>query len=219
MAFSLSQIKFVKSPNFGNRGGQKPQIIILHCPVGTLQSATATFLNPASKVSAHYIVDRTGDILQMVALSDAAWHAMHYPNLIGIGIEMVDRYMVGGYLTRGCMSDPQWFTEPQLQNVAELVASLMRQFNIPINKVMGHNDPYLRQFGNNHQDPGPAFPWGPFRQRVAAINIAPPPAPTASPTTMGEHLLQTKLEVPLVMTTPVNQRKPRGRRLKRKVWK
>jgi N-acetyl-anhydromuramyl-L-alanine amidase AmpD len=123
----------------------------------------------------------------MVQLANAAWHAMHYPNMIGIGIEMVDRYMVGGYLTRGCMSDPSWFTTVQLQTVANLVATLMQEFNIPIAKVMGHNNPWLRQFGNNHQDPGPAFPWQKFGQLVQAalavpsVPVAPEPIPLTTP--------------------------------------
>lgn len=170
----LSSIKFIKSPNFQPRGSNVPQIIVLHCPVGTMQGCVVTFQNPNSKVSAHYVADRTGELVQMVDLSNAAWHAMHYPNMIGIGIEMVDRYLVGNYPTRGCMSDPQWFTTLQLAAVSQLVATLMQKFNIPLNKVMGHNDQWLKQFGNNHLDPGPYFPWVNFKVLVQKALTAQP---------------------------------------------
>lgn len=201
----LTKINFNPSPNFGNRGGQKPQIIILHCPVGTLAGTIATFKNLTKQVSAHYIVDRDGTIVQMVQLADAAWHAMHYPNMVGIGIEMVDCYMVGGYLTRGCMADKQWFTTVQLQTVADLVAALMCQFDIPIAKVMGHNNPWLRQFGNNHQDPGPYFPWLPFRNLVQQkLQAVPIPVP--------RYLTQPTQENPQGLSKP---RKKRGKPLRR----
>ena len=133
-----------------------------------MQSAINVFKNNQSKVSAHFVVGRDGSVVQMVKLTDAAWHAMHVPNYMSFGIEMEDRYLVGGQLTRGCMNDPTWFTAVELETTAELVAQLMKEFNIPLDKVMGHNDPYLRQFGNNHQDPGPSFPWVHFRSMVAA---------------------------------------------------
>lgn len=165
---NLESIKFIRSPNFGERGPNKPSMIILHCPVGTMKSALATFQNIASRVSAHYVVDRDGSIVQMVPLEKAAWHAMHIPNLKSIGIEIVDRYLVSGYLTRGCMQDPGWYTKDQLSALCDLVAKLMIKFDIPLHQVMGHNDPSLRKYGNNHQDPGPFFPWRTFKELVPA---------------------------------------------------
>src|SRR6185437_13946215 len=162
----LTKIKFDASPNFSTRGAHKPELIIMHCPVGTLQGTVSTFKNPSSRVSAHYVVDRDGSILQMVKLDQAAWHAMNYPNLIGIGIEHVDRYDYSGRLMGGCMVDPNWFTEAQMQASANLVYALMKQFNIPVEKVMGHNDPWLRQFHNTHQDPGPYWNWYQYRLRL-----------------------------------------------------
>ena len=166
----LSKINFIKSPNH-NQGRSPDAIthIILHCPIGTMQGTISTFLNPARQVSAHYVVDRDGSIVQMVDLKNAAWHAMHMPNQFSVGIEMVDCYMIANTLSRGCMNDKQWITGIELSTVADLVASLMNKFNVPLQNVMGHNDPWLRQFGNNHQDPGPSFPWDAFRQQVQRL--------------------------------------------------
>jgi N-acetyl-anhydromuramyl-L-alanine amidase AmpD len=164
----LSQIRFIKSPNF--RPGRSPDKIthiVLHCPIGNLQGTIATFQNIAKQVSAHYVIDRDGSITQMVQLVDTAWHVCN-ANPFCIGIEMVDRYYISGNtLSDGCMRDPGWLTNPELTSVVALVASLMQKFNIPLQNVIGHNDPYLRQFGNTHQDPGPYFPWMQFRAAVS----------------------------------------------------
>lgn len=190
----LDKISFNVSPNCGTRGDNKITHIILHCPVGTLEGCIATFRNPNSKVSAHYVVDRDGSIVQMVKLENTAWHAMHMPNLWSIGIENVDRYLISNQMQPGCMSDPHWFTNPQLNNLADLVATLMFKFNIPLANVMGHNDPWLRQFGNNHQDPGPYFPWRDFRNMVQ-LKLTPMIAPvkTAPPIEVGEPLVNGML--------------------------
>lgn len=212
LMIDLTKIKQNLTTNCSSRGVKTPEIIILHCPVGTFEGTVATFKNPRTQVSAHYVVDRDGSILQMVALADAAWHAMYYPNMIGIGIEMVDEYMYSGYLSRGCMQDPNWFTKPELDATAELVAALMQKFNIPINKVMGHNDPWLRQFGNTHVDPGPYFPWVNFRQLVQALLDVPKRSGLSQTTTTPEHEIPTvKLDIPLSM----KPRKKRGKPLRK----
>jgi N-acetyl-anhydromuramyl-L-alanine amidase AmpD len=162
----LSKIKFEPSPSFGVRGPNKVSMIIIHACAGTMLGTVATFKNSLRKVSAHYIVDLDGSILQMVKLENAAWHAMHYPNLVSIGIEHVDRRISAGTLTRGCMQDRQWYTKPQLDASAALVAQLMHDYNVPLEKVIGHNDPSLRPYGNNHQDPGPYWPWIVYRQLI-----------------------------------------------------
>lgn len=168
----LEDIKFDKSPNYGVRGPNAISLVVIHAAEGTYDGTVATFKNPTSRVSAHFVIGRDGQIVNMVALENAAWHAMHYPNIISIGIEHQDRYLVGGQLTRGCMQDPNWFTLPQLQASANLVAQLMKKFSIPLYKVIGHNDPYLRQFGNNHSCPGPYFPWLKYKQLIqAAMDI------------------------------------------------
>jgi N-acetyl-anhydromuramyl-L-alanine amidase AmpD len=162
----LEDIPFDASPNFTPRALTAPKMIILHCPVGTMGSAINTFKNNQTKVSAHYIVGRDGSAVQMVHLTDVAWHAMHIPNYMSIGIEMQDIYTVGGQLTRGCLQDPAWFTGRELETTASIVAQLMIKFNIPIESVIGHNNYILKQYGNNHQDPGPFFPWLAFKDIV-----------------------------------------------------
>jgi N-acetyl-anhydromuramyl-L-alanine amidase AmpD len=90
------------SPNFWKgRKGYKPEAIVIHITDGTAQSCIFTFTNPDNKVSAHYLVTKTGEIIQFVAETDTAWHAGRVkaptwpalkpgvnPNLYTIGIEL-----------------------------------------------------------------------------------------------------------------------------------
>ena len=82
--------QFVRSPNCSSRNvGTKIDKIVLHCTEGSLTSALAEFQRTDSrKVSAHYVIDRNGDIYQMVNDSDCANHCMG-ANAGSIGIEHV----------------------------------------------------------------------------------------------------------------------------------
>ena len=95
-------MRFIPSPNFWKgRKGQKPEAIVIHITDGNLQSVINTFQNPASKVSAHYLIAKTGEITSFVEEADSAWHCGKVvsptwpllkkgvnPNLYTIGIEL-----------------------------------------------------------------------------------------------------------------------------------
>ena len=68
--------QFVRSPNCSCRKvGTKIDKIVLHCTEGSLAGALAEFQKTDSrKVSAHYVIDRNGDIYQMVNDTDCANH-------------------------------------------------------------------------------------------------------------------------------------------------
>lgn len=79
-------------------GGLEPEWIVLHFTGGdSVSSSLNWFLNPASKVSAHFIVGSGGEVVQCVSLRDVAWHAgvsewggRKGLNRYSIGIEMVN---------------------------------------------------------------------------------------------------------------------------------
>jgi N-acetylmuramoyl-L-alanine amidase len=87
---------FIQSPNGG--GTIKPRFIVLHYTAGyNGKSAINTFRSPASKVSAHLVVDRVGKITQMMPFNKKAWHAgpsvfdgVRNLNSHSIGIEFVN---------------------------------------------------------------------------------------------------------------------------------
>lgn len=79
--------EFVQSPNFSSRNGERIRRIILHYTTSrNVEGTISWFKDPRSKVSAHYVVSRTGDIYQMVRDTDKAWHAKN-ANADSIGIE------------------------------------------------------------------------------------------------------------------------------------
>src|SRR5262249_46123228 len=84
--------QFIRSPNCSSRQpGVKIDKIVLHCTEGTLASALAEFQRTDNrKVSAHYVIDRNGDIYQMVDERDCANHCRG-DNAASIDIENVGR--------------------------------------------------------------------------------------------------------------------------------
>ncbi len=65
--------RMMTSPNFSDRNGMVPEAAVLHIAEGTLAGGDSWFATPASQVSAHFMVGKTGIIHQYVPLSKAAW--------------------------------------------------------------------------------------------------------------------------------------------------
>lgn len=130
-------IKWVgaSSGNFTEgRQGKAVSKIILHWIVGTLESADATFQNPARDASAHYGIG-DDEIHQYVKDEDTAWHAGNWNvNLESIGIEHE-----GGYMLNGKRVKP---SEKTHQTSAQLVYDLCKKYGIPIDRshILKHNE-------------------------------------------------------------------------------
>ena len=81
--------KVFASPYRGSRNGATIDRIILHYTAGpTVQSTISWFLNNPRQVSAHYVIDKNGDIYQMVPDAERANHCRG-ANSSSIGIEHV----------------------------------------------------------------------------------------------------------------------------------
>lgn len=66
--------EFIQSPNYGKV--IKPSFIIIHYTGGrSVENAIASFKDTSRKVSAHFIVGKSGHIVQMVRTTRAAFHA------------------------------------------------------------------------------------------------------------------------------------------------
>ncbi len=126
------------------RGGADINFVIIHTVEGSAQGAISWFRNPASRVSAHYIIARSGQIFQGVRDSDTAWHA-GWINSQAIGLEHE------GWAWRNTWTDAQYRAS------AALTAWLCRAYAIPIDRrnILGHRE--VR--GATHTDPGPFFNW------------------------------------------------------------
>lgn len=151
------------SPNSRARRAPAVTAVVIH-DTGSrdAESAIGWLLNPASGVSAHYVVGRDGAVYNLVPEMACAFHAgaseLHgVPNVneYSIGIEVVDADDRGG--------DP--YPEPQLAALAELVAACCLKYGIRLNRVVGHADVATPR--GRKVDPGPDFPWADFLLRVA----------------------------------------------------
>lgn len=92
----LTNASYIDSPN--KSGTITPRFIVMHYTAGwTAHSAISTLINPASKASAHVVVDLNGMITQLVPFNRKAWHAgpsrhagFFGLNTSSIGIEIVN---------------------------------------------------------------------------------------------------------------------------------
>lgn len=133
-------VKWVRSPNFSARGGGKISKIVLHYTTSrNIDGTISWFRNPASRVSAHYIVGREGEIVQMVRDSDKAWHAAGH-NDSTIGIEHV-------------AAKGDKLTPAQEKATIQLCRWLMAEYRIPKLYVTGH-----RFLPNQTDCPGSLWP-------------------------------------------------------------
>jgi N-acetyl-anhydromuramyl-L-alanine amidase AmpD len=133
--------------------------IVIHATDGGSLVGNVWWLSGGhSHASAHYVVARDGSIVQLVHLSDIAWHAGNRKvNRRSIGIEHV-----------GETYDPAGFTADQYRSSAQLVAWLVRRYDIPVDRkhIIGHAqvpDPaHPGEYGgsDHHTDPGPHWRWG-----------------------------------------------------------
>lgn len=86
-----------QSSNYSERGSFSVRLLVLHATAGPLESSLDWLCSPASKVSSHYVISKTGTIYGLVAESKCAWHAgrakwqeQTHVNEISVGIELVN---------------------------------------------------------------------------------------------------------------------------------
>jgi N-acetyl-anhydromuramoyl-L-alanine amidase len=107
------------------------------------------------RVSAHYFIRRTGELIQFVPPEARAWHAgvsswrgREHCNDFSIGIEL-----------EGCDTLP--FEAVQYRVLADLLDDLCRRF--PVADIVGHSD----IAPGRKTDPGPCFDWQRLRSSLS----------------------------------------------------
>jgi hypothetical protein len=147
---SLSDIEFIYTANkYDGWNGNTVDQIIIHIMQGYFEGSISWFKNPSSSASAHYLISKEGEIVQMVKLENRAWHAGDH-NSRSIGIEhegFDDDYNGVGPVT-----------EEEYQASAMLVRWLTELYNIPII----HRDAY-------HDENGNFVPWHLQRPELAQL--------------------------------------------------
>ena len=140
-----------------NRTRRTIDAIVIHDTEGRFIGSVRALQNARRDASAHFVVSRRGQIVQLVPVTDVAWHAGNRSwNLHSIGIEH-----------EGWANRPKSYTPAEYRASAQLVAYLAHRWGVPLDRrhIIGHAevpDPYRRGlFGgaSHHTDPGPHWRW------------------------------------------------------------
>lgn len=143
--------------------GARIGAIVLHDTGGMTTAGTLTwFADPASQVSAHFLVGPIGEIYRCVFPARRAWHAGRstlfgrpHLNDWSIGIELVDA------------DDRTPYPRRQLEAAMALVAMLCQEHEILLNHVVGHC--HVATPPGRKVDPGPDFDWFTFLLAVGRL--------------------------------------------------
>jgi len=144
----------VKSYNYTYGRALPVTTVVAHYTASdNAKSAVRWFANSASKVSAHYVIDRDGTVYKCVEAQNVAWHA---GESVGPNGSNVNAYSIGVELVgRG-----ETYTDKQYDALVELIKCLKTQFQ-SLKWVTGHDQ--VCQPPGRKSDPGPHFDY----ERVA----------------------------------------------------
>lgn len=167
--------RWLASPNFNARPAQTEiQLVVIHnisLPPSQFgggyiqqffQNQLDWSLHPyfetirGMQVSAHVLILRTGEVLQLVNFNDRAWHAGRSSYL---GQPECNDYSVGIELEG---SDDLPFEAIQYTQLAAVVQALQAAYPAIQNHIAGHSD----IAPNRKTDPGPCFDWQRLREMV-----------------------------------------------------
>ena len=161
-----------------------PKGIVIHYTASeSLKSAYNWFMNPASKASAHVIIDHDGTIKEVVSTTDRAWHAgfsswggISNCNNFMLGIELVNVGTVtpitkdgkeifitaygdrlDGQKAYDLISKKYFeiYYEAQIKSCIKLVQEWVTKYDINPSWILGHS----HVSPGRKTDPGPIFPW------------------------------------------------------------
>jgi len=129
--------------------------IVVHVTEGAFWGSVRWLRSPRAHASSHFVIGRRGRIVQLVHLSDIAWHAGNWRiNSRSVGIEHEGfTYGVDG------------FTDAQYRSSARLAAWIARRSLMPIDRahIIGHAEVPAPGGGSggasHHTDPGPHWNW------------------------------------------------------------
>jgi len=185
-------IEFQETPNQSGNFKQKlPDTIVLHYTAGSsLESSAKWLCNSKANASAHIIVGKNGDVVQLAPFNQIAWHAgkSKWKNRTGlnkysIGIEIdnagvLEKRADGKYYTwfnkeiennkvvlaphKHGEKGKAWeaFPKAQIERVEEICQLLKEAYDIQ--EIVGHED----IAPGRKKDPGPAFPLDNMRSKI-----------------------------------------------------
>jgi N-acetylmuramoyl-L-alanine amidase len=152
------------SPNWDERKLPVTMVVLHYTEMDGADAALEKMCDPASKVSAHYLISEAGEVTRLVDEDRRAWHAgvsfwrgNRDINSASIGIELDHPGHAHGYCE---------FSDAQFEALVPLLARILEQHNIPRANVLGHSDVAPAR----KIDPGELFPW----ERLAEYGLCLP---------------------------------------------
>ena len=149
------------SPNHGPRRAAVDMLVIHYTGMKTAKAALDRLCDPASEVSAHYLIEEDGTVWHLVPEDRRAWHAGRAfwagttdINSRSIGIELANPGHEHGYRP---------FPDAQMTALEHLCRGILTRFPIRSHLVLGHAD----VAPGRKLDPGELFDW----RRLAAAGI------------------------------------------------
>jgi N-acetylmuramoyl-L-alanine amidase len=163
----LLKTSFIPTVNFSSR---KPNFVIIHHTAqDSLAQTIKTFTLERTQVSAHYVVSRDGEVVQMLNDELRAWHAgaskwgnVTDMNSCSIGIELDN-------------NGTEPFTDNQINSLIILLTKLKTTYSIPASNFIGHADIAPKR----KPDPSILFPWQKLAEKGFGLwydipNLMPP---------------------------------------------
>ncbi|MBV7378654.1 N-acetylmuramoyl-L-alanine amidase [Maritimibacter dapengensis] len=179
---SRNKPRWHPSPNHGERrDGLRPSLIVIHyTAMSSAEAALERMCAPEHEVSAHYLIARDGEVVQLVEEDRRAWHAgagqwagAGDVNSRSIGIELDN-------------SGDVPFSEPLMSALTALVAAIRGRWDIPREGVIAHSD-----FAPERKaDPGARFDW----RRLALSGQAVWPEPGSDVDDVSDDAFLSALE-------------------------
>jgi N-acetylmuramoyl-L-alanine amidase len=141
------------SPNYETRTHAIDMIVLHYTDMKNAEEARDRLCDRAAKVSAHYLIAKTGEVVRLVPEDKVAYHA-------GVsfwrGRTSLNQYSIGIELDNlGHQYGPEAFSEAQLESLFALMDCIRERHNIPNHNVVGHSD----VAPSRKKDPGELFPW------------------------------------------------------------
>ncbi len=179
---------FQRSPN--QSGVITPEFLVMHYTAGTSANGSVEWLkNSTARASAHLVIGRDGEVVQLVAFNKKAWHAGRSEwngrrgvNGFSIGIELDNAGRLEGSEGRwsswqgvgiddeevtvrphafdGVIRGWHTYSTEQLMTAASIASLLVSKYGL--RDVIGHED----IAPGRKSDPGPGFPLASFRSAV-----------------------------------------------------
>lgn len=167
----------------GTRSPSDIKYIVMHYSAGDFsKEACLSYENRATPYGYHYMIGRDGSHFDTAKPEDLVQHSkgnsrVYNKNSVGICIMNI------GYDRKDYPAKPNWisgkypnsnetakwepYTQASLNKAASICASLVNQYAIPVENIVGHSD-----IQSNKSDPGPAFDMARFRNQVARLTGA-----------------------------------------------